>query len=49
MLPLQLTPHIMALPYLIGALDPLLEAIAERPESRFATGSEILAAWKSVY
>lgn len=45
MLPLQLTPYIMALPYRIGSLEALLGALAQRSDTWFATGGEILDAW----
>lgn len=46
MLPLQLTPYIMALPYRIGSLETLLQKLAKREDTWFATGSDILDAWK---
>ncbi len=42
MLPLHLTPYIMGLPYRIGALDGLLEALKAHPEARFMVGGEIV-------
>jgi allantoinase len=45
MLPLHLTPYIMALPYRISALEALLCDLAARPEAWFATGGEIVEAW----
>jgi allantoinase len=47
MLPLHLTPYIMALPYRIGALEALLTDLASRRECWNATGGEIVAAWKN--
>lgn len=47
MLPLQLTPYIMALPYRIGSLEALLVALAARADTWFATGSDILDVWNS--
>lgn len=45
LLPLHLTPYIMALPYRIAALEQLLERLAARPEAWLATGEDIVAAW----
>lgn len=45
LLPLHLTPYIMALPYRIAALEQLLERLAARPEAWVATGEDIVAAW----
>lgn len=47
MLPVQLTPYIMGLPYRIDALENWLTAISARPEAWFATGAEIVATWKA--
>ena len=47
MLPLHLTPYIMGLPYRIGALEGLLEALAARGDTWFASGGEILDCWAS--
>ena len=47
MLPLHITPYIMALPYRIGAFEDLLAALTERPEAWVATGSEIVDAWEA--
>lgn len=47
MLPVQLTPYIMGLPYRIEALEKWLEAIAARREAWFATGAEIVATWQA--
>jgi allantoinase len=47
LLPLHLTPYIMALPYRIGALETLLGALATRPESWLASGKEIVSAWET--
>ena len=46
MLPLHLTPYIMALPYRIGALEALLTDLATRAECWNATGGDIVAAWE---
>ena len=47
MLPVQLTPYIMGLPYRIEALEKWLAAIAARREAWFATGAEIVATWQA--
>jgi peptidoglycan/xylan/chitin deacetylase (PgdA/CDA1 family) len=44
MLPLHLTPYIMALPYRIGALEQLLHWIAARPEAFVAPAGEVVDA-----
>jgi hypothetical protein len=41
----QLTPYIMALPYRIGSLEVLLTKLAERSDTWFATGADILDVW----
>ena len=46
MLPMQLTPYIMGLPYRIGALEDLLADFAAREDAWFATGTEIVAEWE---
>ncbi len=46
LLPLHLTPYIMALPYRIGALEALLTDLATRPECWNATGGDIVTAWE---
>lgn len=46
-LPLHVTPYIMALPYRIAAFEALLGRLAARPEAWFATGEEIVAEWKA--
>ena len=46
MLPLHITPYIMALPYRISAFEGLLQQLAARPEAWFATGEEIVASWE---
>ena len=46
-LPLHITPYIMALPYRIGAFEKLLADLAGRPEAWFATGGEIVGAWET--
>jgi allantoinase len=45
LLPLHLTPYIMALPYRISALEDLLCDLAARPQAWAATGAEIVDAW----
>jgi peptidoglycan/xylan/chitin deacetylase (PgdA/CDA1 family) len=45
MLPLHLTPYIIALPYRIGALEGLLASLAARDEAWFAPGGAIVDAW----
>ncbi len=47
MLPLHITPYIMALPYRIAAFEGLLQRLAARPEAWFATGEEIVASWEA--
>lgn len=46
-LPIHLTPYIMGLPYRIEALKELLIDLAGREQAWFATGSEIVSAWKA--
>ncbi|MEM6267534.1 MAG: polysaccharide deacetylase family protein [Pseudomonadota bacterium] len=46
MLPIQLTPYIMGLPYRIGALEALLADLTARSDAWFATGDEIVAEWE---
>lgn len=45
-LPLHVTPYIMALPYRIAAFETLLQTLAARPEAWFATGEEIVDSWE---
>lgn len=45
-LPIQLTPYIMGLPYRIGALEKLLGDLTARKACWFATGDEIVTNWK---
>lgn len=47
MLPLHITPYIMALPYRIAAFEALLGKLAARTEAWFATGEEIVASWEA--
>ncbi len=47
MLPLHVTPYIMALPYRISAFEGLLQQLAARPEAWVATGEEIVASWEA--
>jgi allantoinase len=44
-LPLHLTPYIIALPYRINAFERLLAWFAEQPGAWFARGDELLDAW----
>lgn len=44
MLPLNLTPYIMGLPYRMDAFERLLTWLSEQPENWFATGQDILEA-----
>ena len=46
-LPMQLTPYIMAQPFRIAALEELLADLAGRSEAWIATGSEIISAWEA--
>lgn len=46
-LPLHITPYIMALPYRISAFETLLGKLAARSEAWFATGEEIVASWEA--
>ncbi|HTI31085.1 MAG TPA: polysaccharide deacetylase family protein [Sphingomonas sp.] len=45
MLPLNLTPYIMGLPYRIDAFEALLRDLAGRAEAWFASGGQIVDAW----
>lgn len=45
LLPLHLTPYIMALPYRIGALETLLDDFASRPQAWLARSDAIIDAW----
>ena len=47
MLPLHVTPYIMALPYRISAFEGLLQQLATRPDAWVATGEEIVASWEA--
>lgn len=47
LLPIQLTPYIMGLPYRIEALENLLVELAGHPEAWFATGGDIVKSWES--
>jgi hypothetical protein len=44
MLPLNITPYIMGLPYRMAAFEGLLQWLATQPDHGFATGQEIAAA-----
>lgn len=44
MLPLNLTPYIMGLPYRMDAFERLLTWLSEQPDNWFATGQDILEA-----
>lgn len=46
-LPLHITPYIMALPYRIAAFEGLIERLAARPEAWFATGEDIVMNWEA--
>jgi allantoinase len=46
MLPMHITPYIMALPYRIDTFEALLADLAARPKAWFATGDEIITAWE---
>lgn len=46
MLPMQITPYIMGLPYRIGALEDLLAEFTASEAAWFATGAEIVAEWE---
>jgi allantoinase len=45
-LPLHITPYIIALPYRIAAFEALLRDLASRAEAWVATGGEILDVWE---
>lgn len=45
MLPLNVTPYILGLPYRIDAFERLLLDLAGRPEAWFARGDQIIDAW----
>lgn len=47
MLPLHITPYIMALPYRIAAFEALLATLSAKPDAWFATGDEIVSAWEA--
>ncbi|MGB3753335.1 MAG: polysaccharide deacetylase family protein [Parerythrobacter sp.] len=47
LLPIQLTPYIMGLPYRIDAVEALLAELAGRDEAWFAGGSQIVSQWKA--
>jgi hypothetical protein len=47
LLPIQLTPYIMGLPYRIDALEGLLKWLGSQPGAWFARGADILAAWRA--
>lgn len=46
-LPLHITPYIMALPYRIAAFERLLANLAARQQAWFATGQEIVDSWQA--
>lgn len=48
MLPLNITPYIMGLPYRIGAFEDLLGWLNTQPGNWFATGDDMLAAIKPI-
>ena len=45
-LPLHITPYIIALPYRIAAFEKLLANLSARPQAWFATGQEIVDSWQ---
>lgn len=45
MLPLNVTPYILGLPYRIDAFERLIADLAARPEAWFARGDQIIDAW----
>ncbi len=45
LLPLQLTPYIIGLPYRVGALERLLDLLRSRGDCWFAAGGAIVAEW----
>ena len=45
MLPLNVTPYILGLPYRIGAFERLIADLAARPEAWFARGDQIVDTW----
>jgi allantoinase len=47
MLPLHITPYIMALPYRIAAFEALIARLAAKPDAWFATGDQIVNEWKA--
>lgn len=47
MLPLHITPYIMALPYRIAAFEKLLVNLVARQQAWFATGQEIVDSWQA--
>lgn len=47
MLPLHITPYIMALPYRIDAFERLLKSLAGRPEAWCARGDDIVECWEA--
>lgn len=46
-LPIHLTPYVMGLPYRIEAVEDLLAELTGRSEAWFASGSQIVDAWKA--
>ncbi len=46
-LPMQLTPYIMGQPFRIAALEDLLTDLANREQSWFASGSDIVSSWEA--
>lgn len=47
MLPLNVTPYILGLPYRIEAFERLIADLAARPEAWFASGDQIIDAWSA--
>lgn len=47
LLPLNVTPYILGLPYRIEAFEQLIAELAARPDAWFAGGDQIIDAWAS--
>jgi len=47
MLPLNVTPYILGLPYRIDAFERLIADLAARPEAWFARGDQIIDVWSA--
>jgi len=48
LLPLHLTPYIIGLPYRMDAFERLLADLAARPQTWFASGSDIIDSFRSI-